>query len=255
MSNAQPILNTASAFEQLWNIANEIHQKLEARFELHPEPCTNDLQEFSSLDGNFMGSLRAFSGPEIDWLIRARLGNPEKLNFGTMRLTTWLRSHVRVPHLAFEFGTVPHVFFYMDYIPRSDLLTDLESFDRYYEPLNQTYLTFQSDSRFVPFISKSAYIRLFQSPVNLCYTCQATEETLQLIRTVANEMADRWLQWVDEAERVPEEARAVLSDRDLFVRRSSAERDPDNGKVVHLFGAELTDKLVRALWGGDRANP
>lgn len=33
----------------------------------------------------------------------------------------------------------------MDYIPRTDLFTDLEYLDRYYETVNQTYLTLQAD--------------------------------------------------------------------------------------------------------------
>jgi hypothetical protein len=65
-------------------------------------------------------------------------------------------------------------------------------------------------------------------------------------------MLDRWLIWVDEAERVPEKAREALAARDLWLRRTSAERDPGNKLAVQLLGAELTDKLVRSLWGGDR---
>lgn len=67
-------------------------------------------------------------------------------------------------------------------------------------------------------------------------------------------MMDRWLTWVDEAEPVPEDARAALANRDLFVRRTSAERDPGNAMAVRLFGAEMTDTLVRGLWGGNRVS-
>jgi hypothetical protein len=236
-------------FEQLWSITQELRQKIEARFELHPEPATQDLQEFSSPDGNVKGSLNAFSGREIDWLVHSWL---KKSNFSTMRLTAWLGSHIRVPHLAIELGTVGNIFFYMDYVPRTDLVSDLEALDRYYEPVNQTFLTLQADSRLSSFTSKSVYIRLFQSPINLCYTCSDTEDTLELIRKLAHEMLDPWLSWIEEAESVPEDARAALAKRDLFLRRTSAERDPGNQLAAQMFGAELTNKLVQALWGGDR---
>jgi hypothetical protein len=236
-------------FERLWSITEELRQKIEARFELHPEPATQDLQEFSSPDGNVKGTLSAFSGQEIDWLVHSWL---KKSNFSTMRLTAWLGSHIRVPHLAFEFGTVGNIFFYMDYIPRTDLVTDLEALDRYYEPVNQTCLTLQADSRLSSFTSKSLYIRLFQSPINLCYTCSDTEDTLELIRTLAHEILDRWLSWIEEAEPVPEDAQAALAKRDLFLRRTSAERDPGNQLAAQMLGTQLTDKLVRVLWGGDR---
>ncbi len=51
---------------------------------------------------------------------------------------------------------------------------------------------------------------------------------------------------------MPEDAREALAARDLLVRRNSAERDPGNIFVAQMFGSELTDKLVRSLWGGDR---
>lgn len=197
------------------------------------------------------GSLNTFSGEEIDWLVHSWLRDRQS-GFCNMYLNVWLRSHIRVPHFAFGFATVPHLFFYMDYLPRTDLLTDLEYLDRYYEPVNQTYLNLQADSRFQPYISKNLYMRQAQSNTSLCYTSQATQENISVAQTVAHEMIDRWLKWVDEAELVPEDAQAALSERDLFVRRAVAERDPDNKIGVRLFGEELTEKLVRSLWGGER---
>ena len=98
MIEQQP--DNALVLEQVWSITEELRQKIEARFEFHPEPTTQDLQKFSSPDGNVKGSLNAL--------------------------------------------------------------------------------------------------------------------------------------------------------RDLFLRRTSAERDPGNPLAAQMFGAQLTDKLVRALWGGDR---
>ena len=53
-----------------------------------------------------------------------------------MHLTIWLDQQIRVPHLAYAFATVPHLFFYMDYIPRTDLFTDLEYLDRYFRVMS-----------------------------------------------------------------------------------------------------------------------
>ncbi|MBN3911055.1 MAG: red chlorophyll catabolite reductase [Nostoc sp. NMS1] len=244
-------LDNKSVFGQLWDITKELRQKIDARFELHPDPSTEDLKSYSATTGGAHGSLNTFSGSEIDWLVHSWLREP-KSGFCNMHLTIWLKSQFRVPHLAFAFATVPHLFFYMDYIPRSDLSVDLEYLDRYYEPMNQTYLALLEDSRFKQYISKTLYIRQAQSHTSLCYTSPVTEETLARLRTVAHEMIDRWLKWVDEAESVPDNERAALSNRDLIVRQAIAERDPDNQIAIRLFGAEMTDKLVRSLWGGDR---
>ena len=75
------------------------------------------------------------------------------------------------------------------------------------------------------------------------------------VRRVLNAHVDRWLQWVDEAEPVPAEERAALAETDLLMRRNIAERDPANVLGERLLGADLTNKLVRGLWGGDRELP
>ena len=243
--------DNTSVFEQLWSITNQLRQKLENRFQLNPADFTNDLNSYSSIDGNFQGSLKAFSGTEIDWLVHV-LSHNEKSNFSVMRLTVWLGSHIRVPHLTFEFGTLPDIFFYLDYIPRTDLLTDLDYLERYYEPVNQLFLNLQQEPSLSMYTSKSVYIRQFMSPIRLCYTSPATNDTVNLIRTFANEMLERWINWVDEAEPVAEDIRTALAERDLFLRRSSAEQDPGNKLAEQMFGKELTDKVVQALWGGDR---
>lgn len=129
-------------------------------------------------------------------------------------------------------------------------MIDLEYLDRYYEPVNQTFLSLHSNPSLSLFTSKSLYVRQFQSPISLCYTCSAKDDTLNLIRTLAHEMLERWLTWVDEAEPIKEDARASLAERDLFLRRTSAERDPGNKLAAQMLGTELTNKLIRALWGG-----
>ncbi|WP_373526072.1 red chlorophyll catabolite reductase [Nostoc sp.] len=244
-------LDNKAVFDQLWGITNELRQKIDARFELDPDPSTKNLQSYAAMTGSAHGSLNTFSGSEIDWLVHSWLRDP-KSGFCNMHLTIWLKSQIRVPHLAFAFATVPYLFFYMDYIPRSDLFVDLEYLDRYYEPMNQTYLALREDAQFKQYTSKTLYIRQAQSHTSLCFTSPVTAETLARLRTVAHEMIDRWLKWVDEAESVPDEQRVALSNRDLIVRQAIAERDPDNQIAVRLFGAEMTDKLVRSLWGGDR---
>jgi hypothetical protein len=251
MVQQQSSVDNTAIFEQLWGITKELRQKIDARFELQPDQSTKDLQTYKAQVGAAHGSLTTFSGKEIDWLVHSWLREPNS-GFCNMHLTIWLGSHIRVPHLAFAFATVPHLFFYIDYIARSDLFTDLDYLDRYYEPANERYLSFANDERFQQYISKTLYIRQVQSQTSLCYTSPVTEETIAALRSVAHEMIDRWLVWVDEAEPVPESERAALAQRDLIMRRAIAERDPDNKIAVRLFGEPMTDKLVRSLWGGDR---
>ena len=236
-------------FAQLWRILAELRKKLESHFILNPNPTTQHLQAFSSTNGQVTGSLSTYSGPEIDWLVSSWLNHP-KMNFSTMRLTVWLGSQIIVPHLVFELGTVPDVFFYIDYVPRVDLWTNLKYVERYYETVTPTYLALRDNPNLSLFVSKSLYVRQFQSPIHLCYTCPTTEESFSLVQSIAHEMLDRWLGWVAQASYVAQEKRVALAERDLCMRRVSAERDPGNEVAVRIFGPELADTLVKALWGG-----
>lgn len=251
LMDESPVIDNTAVYPRLWGIVGELRAKLEARFELRRDPSTAALAEYGA-PGVADGSLNTFTGPEIDWLVHSWIGNP-KTGFCNMHLTTWLKPHTRVPHLGLAMGTIPDVFFYMDYIPRADVWTDLTYHDKYYEPVNARYIALHSDSRFTPFTSKTLYMRTGQSVTSLCFTCKPTEETLGVIRDAAHEMLDRWLTWVDAGEAVPETDQLALAERDLFIRRAIAERDPANAMGVRLFGAAMTEKLVRGLWGGDRS--
>lgn len=41
---------------------------------------------------------------------------------------------------------------------------------------------------------------------------------------------------------------AMLAERDLLMRRITAERDPGNALAEKIFGAELANQLIRSLW-------
>ncbi|MEL7209394.1 MAG: oxidoreductase, partial [Actinomycetota bacterium] len=91
--------------------------------------------------------------------------------------------------------------------------------------------------------------------ISCCFLTPTDDEHIDLIEELAHETVDAWLAHLDEAEPVPEEERFALSARDLAVRRNVAERDPANVMGVRYFGEEMTERLVRALWGADRRLP
>lgn len=254
MVDARPSVDNREVFDALWAIVGELRAKLDARFELEPDPSVADLQPYPAPDGAPGGFLSAFSGPEIDWLVQSWVGTPGT-SFSNMHLTVYLGPQVRVPHFGFALGTTPDIFVFMDYTPRSDLALDLASLDRYYEAANESFLKMRRDERFSPFVSQSLYMRQAQSQTSHCYIVPASEDTLAVIRELAHEMLDRWLAWVDEAEPVPPGERAALAARDLSMRRTICERDPANALGVRIFGQAFTDRLVRALWGADRQLP
>ena len=243
--------DTTAVVEHLWATTEELMSKLRDRFELARDPSTADLESYRGAAEYPAGRLAAYTGPEIDWLVHSWMGNPP-LGFTNMHVTVWLGPHIEVPHFGFACGTLPDVWFYVDYNPRSDLMLDTDALERYYQPLNEQFLALRADPGLVPFTSKALYVRQALSHVALCFTTEATPQRLAQIRELAHDRLDRWLHHLDEAEPTRPDRRALLAVHDLTRRRNIAERDPANVMGVRFFGEAMTDRLVRALWGGDR---
>ncbi len=239
-------------FKQLWAINTELFEKVKARFELQQDPCS--VGDYTGKDGA-AGFLSAWTGPEIDWLIYSWTGNP-KASFTNMHLTINLGPKYDVPHFGFALGTTPDLFFYQDYMPRKDLWTNPDYAEKYYNGApNDTYIEWERSELFKHFISRHMYTRVAQSPCSLVYGGPDCPEGIEELRKVAHAQLDRWLSWIDEAKPVATELRAAQAERDLLIRRTITEGDPANIVVENLFGKELSDELVAALWGRDRKLP
>ncbi len=257
MLSERPDIDNSESFAKLWEIFGELRKNIDARFKVALDESTRDLQPYHGIDNNgAKGFLSAWTSDELDWFVQSWIGNP-KYSFSNMHLTLWLGPQTRVPHLAYALATVPDVFFYMDYIPRVELAANPDYLDAFYEPANTRHLEILNNKAFTPFISKNAYVRTSLSPTALCFTCKPSEENFGIIRATAHEMLNRWIGWLDAAksETTPPAERTSRSERDVFIRRTIAERDPANVVGERLFGKPFTDRLVRALWGGDRKTP
>ena len=160
-----------------------------------------------------------------------------------------------MPNFGFALGTVPDLFMYMDYIPRVDLVPDLDYVDQYYTEVNEEFLDLQSDERFNPFISRDLYTRVAMTPTAVAYTAKAQDDIIDKVRGIAFERLDRWLGWVDSASKTPPEQRAAIAARDERLRRNICERDPANNLGEKLFGKDNADAMVATLWGGARTLP
>lgn len=237
--------STGSSVEPIWDLLGEFRAKLEGAVALKEDPTTHDLATFSNPVSKASGRFYAASGPQIARVVQTRLSAGP---FQTMRLTAWVSGMLEVPHLVMEFGALPQVFMYLDYIPRRDLLTDLDALERIYNPLNATVLRFNADKRFTPYVSPSVYVRQFQSPIALSYSAAANEETLTVVLETMRTHFERWLSWISSAPPTPLLERGSLKKRDLILRQQSAERDPGNALAGRLFGPEMALRLVRALW-------
>ncbi|TDC89028.1 oxidoreductase [Actinomadura sp. 7K507] len=255
MLDESPTVDVTETFQRFDAILDALKAKIDARFETTRDPSTEALETYGTYPDGPGGTLAAYSGPEVDWMVRSWLGNPAA-SFANLHLTVWLGPHVRVPHLGIALLVWPEGWFYLDSVPRTNLLSDGEYYDRYYEPLNEQWLAVREQNPgFEWFTSRAGFIRASLSPTAHCYSFPRAEKNIDLVGRLLDEHVDRWLGWVDEAETVPEAERPALAATDLAIRRNIAERDPANVMGVRYFGQETTDLLVRGLWGGDRKLP
>lgn len=253
MLEEEPGLDRTATFDRLWALSNDLTDRINARFELTPDASSEEWHSYGEAPG-YRGSVKTFTGPEMDWFVHSNVGDPEQ-SFTNIHVTSWLGPHVKVPHLGFAFGTLPRTWAYIDFIPRADLAVDLDHLDTYFEPLNEQWLETKTNPNFDFFVSKSLYVRTVISEVTFAFSMDDTEENLSTVERLATDALDRWLGWVDEAPPVPEDERAALAARDLAVRRNTAERDPANVLVAQFFDEDTMHRLVSELWGGHRTTP
>jgi hypothetical protein len=249
----RPDLDSSEHFDGMWSIIGELWDRVRERFDLTVDPSTEPLRAYGDPEGAH-GSLQAYTGPEVDWLVHSWVGNP-RMSFTNMHLSIWLGPHVDVPHLAYAFGTMPEIWFYTDCVPRRDLAIDLDYLDRYYAPENERWLEVRERPELTTFTSRSIEVREQLSPTAYCYLMSRSADSVDFIRQLSLAQLDRWFAMLDAAETVPAGDRGALAERDERFRRNVAERDPANVIAVNAFGTETAETLVRALWGGDRVLP
>ncbi|GIH02408.1 hypothetical protein Rhe02_04750 [Rhizocola hellebori] len=254
MVDDSPIIDVHDTFHRFQELLAALKAKIDARFETTRDPSTLELESYGGYPDGPGGSLAAYSGPEVDWMVHSWIGNPSA-SFANLHLTVWLGPQVKVPHLGIALLVWPEGWFYVDSVPRVNMVEDGEYYDKYYEPANEQWLERRADPEFEYFISRAGFIRASLSPTAYCYSFGRSDRNLDIVSQVTHDHVDRWLRWVDEAEKVPESEQAALRATDERIRRNIADRDPANVMGVRLFGQETTDKLVRALWGGDRKLP
>lgn len=251
MIGKTPDRDNQASFSALWGIMSALKERIAQRFSLSLDPSVADLANYGSADESTIGSLAAYSGDAIDWMIHSFMGTPSR-SFCNMHLTVWLGPEIDVPHFGMALGTIPDIFCYLDFVPRVDLMADLDYLDRYYGERNQACLELEANPEFSPFVSRTLYMRQAQSRASFCHVAKAKPENLATIEKAAHLALDQWLALVDAARPVPAAAQPALAARDLLVRRAISERDPANIMGEKIFGKDMTERLVGTLWGKGR---
>jgi len=244
-----PDVDVSQAWERCWGILSDIKERIAARFPgLSLEPNCADRAYYTSPNGEFEGSMQAWSGPGCDWLVNSWLGN-RKASILDMNATAFLGQETDVPHFVMVFGTIPRLFFYFDFTPRANLMTEPDYLDRYYQPINDTYLALRGDSNFQWSVSHGTYMRSLTNPSTQSLMGDLDDSNISLLEDYAYQMLDTWGSWLDAAEPLPQERRAEQRRYDHTVRRLGYERDPMNKLAAQVFGEDKVQEMLNVRMG------
>ena len=248
-----PDVDVTPYWERCWGILSGVKEKIAARFpNLDREENTRDRDYYTSPNGEWEGSMKAWSGEGMEWLVNSWLGN-RKASILDMNATAFLGQETDVPHLVIVFGTIPNLFFYADYTPRRDLMADVDYLDRYYgDEVNQWYLGLRGHENFQWAVSHGNYMRALTNPVTQSLMGELNNDNIDILEKYVDEMVTRWLGWIDAATPVPEADRAALRQRDHIVREMGYARDPMNKLAVQVFGEGQVDAMVEMRMGREQ---
>jgi len=247
-----PDVDVSKAWERCWGILSDIKARIATRFpELAPEPNCADRNYYTSPNGEFEGSMQAWSGQGCDWLVNSWLGN-RKASILDMNATAFLGQETDVPHFIMVFGTIPKLFFYFDFTPRRNLMVDTDYLDRYYGTINEEYLALRGDPAFQWSVSHGTYMRALTNPSTQSLMGDLTDDNIDTLESYAYRMLEHWLGWLDAAAPVPQEQRRELRDYDFKVRELGYARDPMNKLAEQVFGADQVETMLNIRMGSEQ---
>jgi len=261
-------------YDELWTIIHDdLLEACRARAGVEAAPTWFSTDKapyaFATEDGACTGEVAAYSGGPIDWVTTCKFFS-STLGFGNMRIDGWLNRDTRAPHLAVHLCIVFNVLFiYVTLVPRTNLVLDDAYNDYIYgspkkalngRTLNDIHVDCIEDPKnFKPYFSKSHVVKAFMTaPTTLLYTVKHNKKNFEKVREISRQYTDLWLDLALQEEPDPEgvmtdgvgtdEVQRELLKTDVRTRQFCG-RDPDTKNVANIFGLELTDKLVRTLWG------
>ncbi|MFV8784198.1 hypothetical protein ACNKU7_17390 [Microbulbifer sp. SA54] len=247
-----PNVDVSKAWERCWGILTDVKQTIASRFTgLELEPACADREYYTSPNGEFEGSFQAWSGGDCEWLVNSWLGN-RKASILDMNATAYLGQKTDVPHFVMVFGTIPKLFFYFDFMPRRNLLTDSEYLDKYYAPINEEYLALRGHSNFQWSVSHGPYMRALINPSTQSLMGDLNDENIDILENYARSMLSHWLRWYDEAQPLAESERVALRRDDHQLRRLCYERDPMNKLATKVFGEEGVKQMLTLRMGEEQ---
>jgi hypothetical protein len=182
--------------------------------------------------------------------VNSYIGNPA-LGFTNVHFNIWTSADYLTPHMGIVFGTIPDMFFYVDFTARVDTVEDGAYLDRYHGSMNAEWLADRANDNLTPFTSVDPYIRLSASPVAQGFSADLNEDNLATAFGLAHKYLDTWIGWISDPEPTPADQIEAVRRRDVAIRKQQGFRDPANPIGTKMFGEERGRYLLSGLWGMD----
>lgn len=249
-------LDTTETFTRLLETRDKAWDKISSSLPFVEDMHCADIHEFNDLEGNPLGRMRNFTGPEchVDWVIHSNIGHPSN-TFTNIHLTVWIKDTIDVPHLGLAFGTLPEVFFYADMMPRYELVTTPDHCLTYYDPVGHLNLGMGKDLHEAGYMSLVPYMPFIRSSLSPCVVAGVTARDFYVEKAEPRifELVEYWIGLVKKAKPITDKSkRDFLARRDYQQRKSIVYLDPANSIAVRLVGQKAADRLVRILAGEER---
>ncbi|MEX0827430.1 MAG: hypothetical protein WD005_00595 [Haliea sp.] len=247
-----PNVDVSKAWERCWGILTDVKERMASRFDnLSLDATCLDREYYTSPNGEFEGSFKAWSGSDTEWLVNSWLGN-RKASILDMNATCYLGQKTDVPHFVMVFGTIPKLFFYFDFMPRRNLMVDAQYLDKYYGPINDAYLKLRGNENFQWSVSHGTYMRTLTNPSTQSLMGDLNDSNISMLEEYAYTMLEHWLKCYDDAEEVKDSERVALQKYDHTVRRLCYERDPMNRLAEQVFGVDQCERMLQLRIGTEQ---
>lgn len=225
-------------------VGQTLERRLVADLGLQPLARFADLQDLRSLDGQPMGYVRAWSGPQIARASSLSIGLGPAGRYFNISLVP--EPAVDAPRFVYEgLVSATRSQVSVDLLPDVDPILDFDRFEADYAAVATTYAEAAQDPELRFAASRQAHMRALVSPYFLCCFA-APASALGRLEGFAMRYYEAWLALLRAGRPVAAEELPARQRRRARISQAIMTRDPDRPMVVQVFGEAVTQAIQDA---------
>ncbi|RMF93323.1 MAG: hypothetical protein D6734_10340 [Candidatus Schekmanbacteria bacterium] len=227
-------------------LTKEIFKRISEKIELVEIEEFKDLERIYTLEGEEVGSLKAYESEKIEKVSFAEFMPMKGMEY--INVTIKPRPNFNIPMYSFNYNVMAEqkkIQFDVDLYPAVDLAIRQDYIDKYYEPLTEIYLKEKNASYFNWRLSNRSWVRATASPY---FFMSATDlENEEKVWSLFYKYLDAEMKIIEEEKAVSDEEAKQIAYRRSYMIKIMFEREPERKWLEKTFGKEVADKLARAM--------